>query len=314
MKLTNFSIEEDADRSLRPFIMQSLPGKTMKGLKAHVLGSLPPPPPRPGRAKQLGIHAINVEGTRVVEPGSRACGLVVTPSPLLPRPPPVAMHQRRPSSSDALTVSAAVTMAMSTIAANKRKSWNRAYNLKKKLRLLNFEPDAAATAIATAAALTATTNPTGVATTDSVAAVAEITDGLSIIVNVAAAADPWILNADGTIRTPSAPRKVKSRQVKPAVDAILRAGGFDAQAAVLRAVADHTSLSAACKLARISSSKEQTAHKFMCEQSARMMERNHAAQKLRANVTSDKRLAAEVMLTFNAPSPDKVRGVPSQSD
>ena len=45
-----------------------------------------------------------------------------------------------------------------------------------------------------------------------------------------------------------------------------------------------------------------------------MMERNRATKKLRANVTSDKRLAAEVMLTFSAPSPDKVRGVPSQRD
>ncbi len=35
---------------------------------------------------------------------------------------------------------------------------------------------------------------------------------------------------------------------------------------------------------------------------------------LRANVTSDKLLAAEVMLTFSAPLPDKVRGVPSQRD
>ncbi len=44
------------------------------------------------------------------------------------------------------------------------------------------------------------------------------------------------------------------------------------------------------------------------------MKRCHAAQKLRANVTSDKRLAAQVMLTFSAPSPDKVCGVPSQRD
>ena len=102
--------------------------------------------------------------------------------------------------------------------------------------------------------------------------------------------------------------------MKPAVDAILRAGSIDAQAAVLCAVADHTSLSAACELARISSSKEQAAHKFVCEQSARMMKGNRAAQKLRASVTSDKCLAAEVMLTFSAPSPDKVRGVPSLRD
>ena len=207
---------------------------------------------------------------------------------------------------------AAVTTATSTIAANKRKSWNRAYYAKKKLCLLNFEPDAAATAIATAAALTATTNPTTAAFNDNATAMAAITDGLLIIVNVAAAADPWILNADGTVRTPSAHRKAKSWQVKPAVNAIPRAGSIHVQVAVLRAVADHTSLYDACKLARISSSKEQAMQKFVCKQSAQMMKRKRNAQKLRANATSNKRIAAEVMLTFSAPSPDKVRYVPSQ--
>jgi hypothetical protein len=116
------------------------------------------------------------------------------------------------------------------------------------------------------------------------------------------------------MRTSLARQKAKSRQVKPAVNAILRAGGLVAQAAVLHAVADHSSLSAACQLARISLSNEQAAQKFVCEQSARMMKRNCAAQKLRANVTSDKCLATKVMLTFSAPLPDKVHGVPSQRD
>jgi hypothetical protein len=199
-------------------------------------------------------------------------------------------------------------MATLTIAVNKRKIWDHAYYAKKKLHLLNLEPNAAATTIVAA------TDPIAVATADSAAAVAAITDGLSIIMNLAAAADPWILNADGTVRTPLARWKAKSRQVKPAVNAILCAGSIDAQAAVLCAVTDYTSLSAACKLARISSSKEQAAHKFVCEQSARMMRRNCSAQKLRTNVTSNKRLAAKVMLTFSTPSPDKVRGVPSQRD
>jgi hypothetical protein len=83
------------------------------------------------------------------------------------------------------------------------------YYAKKKLRLLNLEPDAAATTIVAA------TDPTAVATADSSAAVAVITDRLSIIVNVAAAADQWILNANGTVRTPSARWKAKSWQVKP---------------------------------------------------------------------------------------------------
>jgi hypothetical protein len=50
-----------------------------------------------------------------------------------------------------------------------------------------------------------------------------------------------------------------------------------------------------------------------CEQSTRMMKHN-CVQKLHTNVTSNKRLAAKVMLTFSAPSPDKVLGVPSQYD
>ena len=125
MKLTNFSVKEVANLSLRCLIQRSLPGKTLEGLKAHALLSLPP---RPGRAEQLGNRAINVEGTRVVEPGSRACAIAVTPSPpLLPWPPPAAMPQSGPSLSDASMALAAVTMATSTIAANKQKSLNRAY-------------------------------------------------------------------------------------------------------------------------------------------------------------------------------------------
>jgi hypothetical protein len=41
MKLANFSIEEVANLSLRHLIQQSLPGKTLEGLKAHALLSLP---------------------------------------------------------------------------------------------------------------------------------------------------------------------------------------------------------------------------------------------------------------------------------
>jgi hypothetical protein len=41
------------------------------------------------------------------------------------------------------------------------------------------------------------------------------------------------------------------------------------------------------------------------------MKHNRASQKLRANVSSDKCLAAKMMLTFSAPSPDKVHGKPS---
>jgi len=52
---------------------------------------------------------------------------------------------------------------------------------------------------------------------------------------------------------------IKSHQVKPAVDNILRAGYVEVQADLLRAVDDHTSLSTVWELVRINSPKEQMA-------------------------------------------------------
>jgi hypothetical protein len=47
MKLSNFSDKEVANLTLCCFIRQSLPGKMVAGLKAHVLGPLLPPPTPP---------------------------------------------------------------------------------------------------------------------------------------------------------------------------------------------------------------------------------------------------------------------------
>jgi hypothetical protein len=42
MKLTNFSVKEVANLSLHYLIQQSLPGKTLEGLKVHMMLSLLP--------------------------------------------------------------------------------------------------------------------------------------------------------------------------------------------------------------------------------------------------------------------------------
>jgi hypothetical protein len=123
MKLINFSIEEVSDRPLHRFIMLSLPGKTMEGVNAHSLGSLPLPPPQLDCAKRRLNRAINDKGA-VVEPGSFTCAIAVTPSLMLHQPPPAATPQSGPSPSAALMSLAAVTTATSTMAANKQKSWN----------------------------------------------------------------------------------------------------------------------------------------------------------------------------------------------
>jgi hypothetical protein len=90
--LARFSNEEVADRSLHRFIQQSLPGKTLKGLKAHVSGPLPPPPPQLDCGEQLCNCAINDKAVHIEE-GSHAAGvgaceraIPVTLSPLPPLP------------------------------------------------------------------------------------------------------------------------------------------------------------------------------------------------------------------------------------
>ncbi len=69
-----------------------------------------------------------------------------------------------------------------------------------------------------------------------------------------------------------------------------------------------------CELARINSSKEQAAYKFICEQSLCLMKQNCLIEKPRANVTAEKHDAAEVILTISAILPEKVTGVPSQHE
>ncbi len=109
-------------------------------------------------------------------------------------------------------------------------------------------------------------------------------------------------------------KMAKYQRVKPAMENILRAGKVESQAAVLRANADHPSLAPTCKLARINSSKEQAAYKFICKQSSHLMKQNHLIQQPHTNVTGKKRDAAKVMLIFSAPLPEKVTSVPSHCE
>jgi hypothetical protein len=103
----------------------------------------------------------------------------------------------------------------------------------------------------------------------------------------------------------------KCRAVRPAVDKILAIGNISMQAAVLRAIVDHSSLASACHLAGINSSKHQAATNFVCQQSARMMERKCTFNEKCGKSTDDQRNAAEVLLTFGAPSPEKTSDIPS---
>ena len=122
------------------------------------------------------------------------------------------------------------------------------------------------------------------------------------------------LNANGTMRTLLAQRVAKHRQVKPAVDSILRAGNAVQQGALLQGVLDHPSMFSAQKMAAINLPKESAAAKYVVGQSVRMMEQNCNTSKLHGNSTTEKCDAVEVILAFSPPSPQKTTGVPIRRD
>jgi hypothetical protein len=105
MLLARFSDKEVANLSLRRFIRQSLLGKMVKGLKAHVLGPLPPPPPQPDCSKQLCNCVIDDDTVHIKEgscdAGIGACerAIAMTPFPLLLLPLALARPRGRPPSS-----------------------------------------------------------------------------------------------------------------------------------------------------------------------------------------------------------------------
>jgi hypothetical protein len=247
MLLARFSDKEVADLSLHWFIQQSLPGKTLKGLKAHVSGPLPPPPPQPDCGEWLCNHAINDKAIRIKE-SSHATGIVAcerailaTPSPLLPLPLALARPQGRPPS----------LVSTSLVAVKKQKSWDRAYYLKKKLRVLKADLAAAAAVIALASVAVAALASVAMAAPAAVSAAAADPATAAAASDNTLAFDPWSVNTNGNMRTLAAQKIMKQWRVKPVMDHILRARSVQVQAVVLRAIGDHPSLASAREVARI---------------------------------------------------------------
>jgi hypothetical protein len=122
------------------------------------------------------------------------------------------------------------------------------------------------------------------------------------------AADPWAVSSSGKVRPRAAKKMAKQQRVKPSVDKILSAGNVQSQAALLRALADHPALAPAVKMAGIAMSRAIAAAKFVCNQSACMMECTRSETKLRGTKHNAKRD------TFTAPSPVRKAGDPSRPD
>jgi hypothetical protein len=202
MLLARFSNKEVANLFLHRFIRQSFPGKKVKGLKAHVSGPLPPPPPQADCSEWL-CNSVIDDDTIYIKEGSCATGIgtckrviVVMPSPLLPLPLALAKPQGRPPSS----------VSASMVAVKKCKKWDRSYYLKKKFCVLEVKLAATTVAPASKAVAVATAAIAAVAADPAAAAGSSATAAASA---VAAAADPWSVDTNGNVHLPAAQKIMK---------------------------------------------------------------------------------------------------------
>ncbi len=192
MRQATFTEEDIANLQMWRFLQRALPGGSIKGLRAYIAGLLPLPPHCHDRRQKWLVDDLS---------STRMDHLVAASS----------MAATKPATRGCLQVMATPSQSL----AKKRKQIrNRHYYSKKVARA---SPPSAKTATPH---LDVTPPPvnndlkmlTNAATTLVIAATALISN------------NHWALNANDTMRTPSARRVAKHRQVMPAVDGILRAG------------------------------------------------------------------------------------------
>ena len=286
MRQATFTDENIADLPLRRSLQRALPGGSIKGLKDYIARQRKQPPPH------LPVDpAASTDAAATVPPAEEV--VIDAHLPI----DPAATDAAATVPPEATTVLSSLSPGTATKRKYDRKRWNCIYYKKKKVKM------------------TTTTQMTTMQTTTTTQTTTKTTTTQTTTTMTAVCLDEhWTLNANGTMRTPLAQRIAKCRQVKPAVDIILRAGNAVRQGALLRGVLDHPSMFSARKMAAIDSSKESAAEKYVVGQSARMMERNRNTSKLHGNTTTEKRDAVEVILAFSAPSPQKTTSVPSRRD
>jgi hypothetical protein len=256
MKHAKFTEEDIANLQMRRFLQRALPGGSIKGLKAYIAGLLPPPPDRRQRKPPTTFASPK---DKVADRHQRK------PPPHLPIDPAATAAPSEEvtfiDSGEAVLSSLSPGTA-ATKRKVKRKRWDRNYYINKTNKRMVGLPSPAVT---TTTMMTTTTTST--TTSMTTAAAPDI--------------DTWAVSSSGKLRTPAARKMAKYRRVKPAVDTILNAGNVQSQSALLRAVADHPELASAVKMAGIATSRAMATAKFLCNQSARMMERARSGEKLR---------------------------------
>ena len=308
MRKAEFTEKDITDLLLRRSLQSALPGGSIKGLQDYIACQRKQPPPHllpvdpaaTDAAATVPPEEVVIDAHLAIDPAATDAAATVPPEEVV-------------IDAEATTVLSSLSPGTATKRKKDCKRWNRISYLNKKNKMIGlFSLPAVMTTRTTTQMMTTQTRTMRTQQTTTKTTTTQTT---TTTMTAVCSDEHWTLNANGTMRTPLAQRIAKCRQVKPAVDIILRAGNAVRQGALLRGVLDHPSMFSARKMAAIDSSKESAAEKYVVGQSARMMERNRRTEKMRGNTTAVKRDAVEVILAFAAPSPQKqTMSVPSRRD
>jgi hypothetical protein len=185
MILAKYPNKEIEDKAFRCFLQRTLPGSSLKGLKAHIARVVSPPPDCTQRC-----HKRAIEGTPPLFEGTS------------PNVDPVVDHVECAPATRIASLFPDKEMNQGAAALKlKRKEYNLAHYKKRKFRALATTPMTTMTTMTTTM-----TTKTMMATTTTTMTPAAMTSS---------SADPWSVTIHGTPRMPAVARKGNCKMVKP---------------------------------------------------------------------------------------------------
>jgi hypothetical protein len=261
MKLAKYSDVEISNHVFRGFLRRCLPSGSLNGFRGILAGDAPPP----NCSKRRQKRAINGDIERTTPPVER------TP------PPPLAPNHHKMmlsltiappySSLDNVCDDGKILMPEDT--TKKHKQWIRGYYQQKKTaKTVNRTMTTTTTTTTGPNATTMTTTTMAAMTANNIT-----TTTMTTVMNATTmvVADDWLCRVENSVMELCCKKIAKMRCVKPAVDRIPNASSVEEMASILCAVLDHRDLAAALEFIGIDSTKEMSAVKYLCEQSARML-------------------------------------------
>jgi hypothetical protein len=236
MRMAEFTEEDITNLRIWRFLQRSLPGGSIKGLKAYVARLLLPPQPQPPAAHPRPKVARAAPSDEVVTTAGTAL------SSLSPAAHPQQKAARAAPPEEVVTNAGTVlsSLLLGTARKAKRKCWNSNHYHTKKNKLRGLLLPVVPTITTT------TTTTTTTMMTEMVMPILTTMTSTTATTTAMMAAPPcWLVGAFGSVRTSGAAKMARLRLVKPVVERILRGSGLKDHADLLRAVVDHPMVAAA---------------------------------------------------------------------